>query len=291
MIEREIGILGVSIGTCPPLLSLEPENLLSIHEKSASRTVSKVMFNITTLIRNYFASMNKDNYDNLDLTEAFDELLTEIGVIKQYVEGIGKKLLWYYQDSKQLKWLFPNADFREITTDRQIQEAERTDALVNALYRELSGSDAPRILSKDTKRYTGDYGDFHEVGVAPYRELEIVAIITHEPHQLFWDRYYNRMYLFESHTGAVKRPSDFYTKLKTLKSGIEIPFNQITLPMFGDGVHFKPSKASVRRELVEIAVEEKWTLMITPNGMRRAVSRFGSDLLKDAYGKLCNFYT
>lgn len=291
MIEREIGILGVSIGTCPPLLSLEPENLLSTREKAYSQQVVMVMFNITTLIRNYFASMNKENYDNLNLTEAFDELLSEIGVIRQYVEGIGKKLIWYYQDSKQLKWLFPNAEYREVKTDRQILEVERTDALVNALYRELSGSDAARTLSKDTKQYSSEYGTFHEIGVAPVRSLDVAAIITHEPHQLFWQRYYPRLYLFESHTGAVKSTSDFHTKLKTLKNDVELPFNQITLTMFGDGVHFKPSSISVRREMVEIATADKWTLLTSPNGMVRTVARLGSDILKDAYGKLCTYYT
>lgn len=291
MAEREMGNGLISIGTSIAVDALNPNNVLLPDENAASHAITRVMFNITTLIRNYFASMTKEQYQVTDANEAYQDLVQEIERVEQSVKAIPKKteLVWYWQDARLLEMEFPNVEFKTPTTDRQIEEAKRWNVLTEALYEYLSGQRVPQAVTVQTLVYENDAHVFYDIGREPKRELETVGIITHEPHHLLWESKYKKLFLVESHTGSIKSTATFYTKLATLKKGERMPFNKVSLVMFGDNVHFKPVGIKIRRELLEIAERKKWSLVTSTNGMYLGIKDLGTDLLKNAYATLCKF--
>lgn len=290
MVERETGILPISIGTSPAISAFDSQTLLRPVEQVASQSVTLVMINLTTLIRNYFASMTNLDWNNVPVQDIFDELIEEVKWIGQYINGLKKKCVFYFQDRKHIPYLFPNAQIKpEWTTPRQMMEFTITNSLLKKLYETLTDKEQPQRLSNDTTVVDGEYGTIMEVGKVPPRQIEVVGIVTHEPHHLLWYNRYQKLYLFESHTGAVKGSADFHTKLKTLKKDEVFPFNGVSLTVFGDGVHFKPCSISIRRELMDIGRSYKWSRITTAPAMSAGIKQLGSDVLKDAYAKLSKF--
>lgn len=289
MIAREVGLLPLSIGTSPAIQAFDSSTLLRPMEQVISREVTMVMINLSTLIRNYFASMTGNIAENFQAQEIYDELLGEISWIKEYIEGFKKKCVFYFQDVRHIPYLFSKAEIKENTTEKQITEWKLHEHLLKNIVETMIDKPFPDKLSNDTRLYDGEYGKLMEVGLRPPREMEVVGIVTHEPHHLLWQYRYQRLYLFESHTGAVKGPADFHTKLKTLKRDEVFPFNGLSLSIFGDGVHIKPQSLKIRRELLEVAVSAKWTRLTSPGAMLYGIKDSGSDALKDAYAKLINF--
>lgn len=85
------------------------------------------------------------------------------------------------------------------------------------------------------------------------------AILTHYPIDLLNRYKFTSLKLLESHTGAIKSPLLWNTKLKNGKELEMIPFDRMSLQIFGDGVTFSPAPIKIRRVLIELAKTNKWT--------------------------------
>ena len=102
-------------------------------------------------------------------------------------------------------------------------------------------------------------------------------IMTHLPVDLLARYRFSRLELLESHTGKIKGPAEWNTKLTNGKELANIPFNSFTLQLFGDnGNMFSPQSISIRRVLLEAAQKWGWTNV---SGMER---------VRDTIGKIAN---
>jgi hypothetical protein len=88
-------------------------------------------------------------------------------------------------------------------------------------------------------------------------------MISHYPVDLLQRYRFEALTLLESHTGAVKPPNLWNTKLKDGRELERIPFDRMTLQLFGDGITFTPMNLKVRQKMVELAEKNKWTPMTT----------------------------
>lgn len=93
------------------------------------------------------------------------------------------------------------------------------------------------------------------------------------------------MDLLESHTGNIKNRSLWYTKYYNGKDLSMIPFNHYFLRVFGDKEFFTPKDKALRKDIIEIAINYKWT-SITSDGkvkmdLERLKNPFFKAVLKD----------
>ena len=96
------------------------------------------------------------------------------------------------------------------------------------------------------------------------RDNRTVLILTNYAIDLLQRYKFTSLSLLESHTGAVKPPAMWYTKLNNGKELTTIPFDRMTIQMFGDGSNlFSPFPIKIRRTMLTISEKNKWTPMTT----------------------------
>lgn len=88
-------------------------------------------------------------------------------------------------------------------------------------------------------------------------------ILTHFPVDLLNRYKFQTLALLESHTGAIKPPSVWNTKLREGLGLEQLPFDRMTMQMFGENTHFAPMPKAIRMVLFNIAVKNKWTHAVT----------------------------
>ena len=87
-----------------------------------------------------------------------------------------------------------------------------------------------------------------------------------------------QIYLLESHTGAIKDKSKWYTKYYNGKDLATIPFNEALLPIFGDSQLFSPVGGAYRRAIVELSQKYNWSFATSKDKVM-----YGLDTLRDRY--------
>jgi hypothetical protein len=127
------------------------------------------------------------------------------------------------------------------------------------------------------EQYTTDFPDIHAT----------TLLMSHYPVDLLQRYRFMSLAHLESHTGAVKTPLMWNTKLVNGKETPYLPFDKMTLQMFGDGIAFTPMPAKIRKRVLELAVEYKWTPATTKDLVIHSAEA-GKDpalvmLLKDLY--------
>ena len=81
-----------------------------------------------------------------------------------------------------------------------------------------------------------------------------------------------RLFLLESYTGVVKDFTQWYTKLTGGDKLHYIPFNALTLQVFGDNsVNFKSSSHGIKELVKKIALEAKWTSATSISRVRNTI--------------------
>lgn len=94
-----------------------------------------------------------------------------------------------------------------------------------------------------------------------------LGMVSHCPLDLHLAKYFTKLQLLESYTGAVKSPSQFGAKVFSQAS---IPFNEITHALFGDSIHVKGFVTrSNKKAIVDLSVNHRWFM------------KKGSDIIAD----------
>src|SRR5690606_20358874 len=113
-----------------------------------------------------------------------------------------------------------------------------------------------------------------------------VLIITHFPVDLLNRYKFSRLVLLETHTGAMKPHTLWYTKLYNGKELNMIPFDRMTVQVFGDGNLFTPALIKLRRHILDLAKRYKWTSVTTKDMVLRHVSNEHDPVLEGYIRKL-----
>lgn len=221
----------------------EKGNLIEDHQqdKGALKKYNELHLNLRTLVRNFIGCIDK-NYQN----KIFPVIVAEgiVHELKEIMEALSKyapehlKLQVYLCNYEDITKQFRHATFKEITTQKQADDKNFEENTIKEVLKLVNNI---KIFKTELK---GKYGK--------------TLILTHHAIDLLSADNFIDLKLLESHTGAIKGPSEWKTKLTGTKD-INIPFNRVSLQLFGDssGI-FKPVPASVKKALINLSMYYKW---------------------------------
>lgn len=249
--NREKGALPISIGT-----SLAIESALGIYPEVEGKDppyrgdrppvthVESIWINVRTLFRNLIGSIQKDDRTSLEPNDLSDAISNEMTVIESAITqgSLGRcSCVFYLCTFMGINRRFPYANHRNPNTDGQ----KTTWMMEEATLKELMENNP----SVDFRVYDIEFDESNQKSL----------IITHYAVDLLNRYRFKELSLLESHTGAVKNPLQWHTKLHGGQDLVTIPFDRMTLQVFGDSVSFRPTSIKVRRHLVELSNKYGWT--------------------------------
>lgn len=221
--------------------------------------VKEIWFNARTLLRNLLGSINSDARDQILPTHLLPAMVEEMGIIESAVlkgSNGNCRAVFYNADYTSVARKFPKANVKIAKTARQLQQTLLDDKTIRLVLEE-SGSVDIRSFNFEI---TGNHPESF--------------IVTHLPVDLLSKYSFKKLELLESHTGAIKAWPQWNSKLTNGRELLNIPFNQFSLQVFGDnGNHFSPQSLSVRREVVRLAEEDRWTSVTTESKIRESLRK------------------
>ena len=273
--NRAVGQFPLSIAT-----SLAMESSIGILPEAPAvaaeiKNRDLIMVNVRTLLRNLLGSIPKEDKGRLENYTIAEAIVGEMRVIEQLAaeHSNGRCSVEYYHctySDVQLK--FSRALLKIPVTPLQVAYLAMENDVLK--YMKEDFKTAPPI-----EQLTRNFKDHHVDAL----------IITHYAIDLLQRYRFNSLSLLESHTGAIKAPLLWNTKLKDGKEFEILPFDRMTLQMFGDGVIFAPMPIKIRQRLYSIAVKQGWTPASTKDWIIQGVTAHRDPalevLVKDLYRK------
>lgn len=248
---RTTGTLGMSFGT---------SNAIENGEAASQIRMSDVaMFNIYTLIRNaHDAYETKEEKEKLTADQLVDDVIADLKILGRWMEEARKtkpiQMIVYYPSYFSLKIRFPLADLKEPKGANQ----ERFD--------KLSKSAAKKLFSQYEKLIQKT-----DVGMPAFKGKGIV--LTHHVVDLVMVDAVARLTLLESYTGKLKPFTQWYTKLTGGEDLYYMPFNKLTIQVFGDrSTDFRSSSAGIKALVKKLALDNGWTSATTMSRVRSNIS-------------------
>lgn len=262
--NREKGNLPLSIGTALAIEAacgmptLEGEPRLAPGETPAIHRYDTLWINVRTLYRNIIASLTSEDKKIVTPDDLYTVMLEELRVVESTITKAtqGRCLVVYYHCSySSLHRRFSRALLKEARTEKQKADRALESATLKIFLSEDPGVDLRRF-------------DITIEAGAP-----ATLMLTHLPIDLLSKPHFAKLTLLESHTGHIKRESEWSSKLTGKKEDLaRIPFNRLTLQVFGDGTMFGSMPPKVKEEIIEIAQRDKWTTLTTREKMRYSLN-------------------
>lgn len=262
--NRQVGQFPISIAT-----SLAMEGAFGIYPerpeiKPAPITqYQELWINVRTLMRNLLGSLPTEIVDKFMPGFFPDVIAAELSLIESEVlrrtDGLVRTVA-YVADHSDLARVIPGALTRTAKTPKQqFQESLEREGLRQV----LEVVDARRSKTKIDGRQRS------------------ALMITHHPVDLLSRYNFRSLDLLESHTGVIKDPSQWYTKLTGGRELPPLPFINFTVSLFGDNnqlINAQPIK--LRREILEIANRDRWTAITTPDKIRMGLKTINDPALR-----------
>lgn len=241
-IERTKGrVYPVSIGTSVALecfFGVSQDIPLARGAQPPYLSYQCAILNIKTLARNYVSSYKNQDLNRISSIDLYSNFLSEIIMIKNIIEDQSANKIdasFYTNSYYRLKTHLPKATIKQSYTPKQQIIADYETKLCD----QIKFEDV-NISGLFTYENTNDLirsGKRHNV------------IITHYPMDLLLVR--QNVDLLESHTGKIKQPYQFPSKLK--RAGENVPFNKYTIQLFGDTSGYIMSTSSkIKSEVLKI---------------------------------------
>ena len=260
MAARAVGQMPLSIAT-----SLALEGAFGIHPDRPPESpapilkYSHIWINVRTLVRNILGALEKDFYERFEPHYIHVAIHQEMRQIETNIISATDgncQLVFYLPDYFQLKRVIPGATERVASTEKQ--------AFQEMLERICTGTTMDETQGVDVR----------SVKIPFEAPTHRALILTHMPLDLLSRYGFAQLDLLESHTGAIKPPAQWYTKLTGGRDLPPLPFNKFTLKLFGDGnnliaaQHFK-----VKRAVLEVAVLDNWSALTTMDKIRQSIRK------------------
>ena len=204
-----------------------------------------LMINVRTMIRNIYGSMTKEQRNRLDEYTVTEALVGEMRIIETIVaeESDGHcRVMFYHCTYTDIIRKYTRAIPKTANTVLQKQAAAEEHSVLQYLAKDFQDS-AP------VAKYNIDF---------PSMDAN-AAILTHYPIDLLQRYKFKSLVLLESHTGAIKPPIMWNTKLWEGRDLEILPFDRMTLQLFGDNVLFVPMAVKIRQRVYQIAKKNSWT--------------------------------
>lgn len=258
--ERAKGQFPVSIAT-----SLALEGLYGILEDKPETPAPAERFdalwiNMRTLFRNMTGSMRSADVDELTASDFAAALIEELTLIRSIIQdrsGGRLRIQGYVATYQSLPSLHSYAIIKPARTPKQQHHSQLENDAIQLILKEL-GNPNDQVKVVDVTLET---------------DRERIAIITHYPFDLLNIKNATEVALVESHTGTIKRESLWYTKLNGGKSMPNMPFNILTIQVFGDtGGLFSPQPPANQHKLRELADRYQWSQITTKDRIMQCVA-------------------
>lgn len=242
---RAVGQFPISIATS---LAIESAFGILPEAPSESPEIHKrdiVLVNIRTLFRNILGSVATEEKTKLSEYTIAEVMAAEMRTIETLVSEYsdGRCSAGFYHCSyKDLNSEFPRSIPRTANTPGQ------------KVYQAMEG--AAVKLIKTNQITTPPISWLNR----KFPESQARALIlSHYPIDLLQRYKFSALSLLESHTGAIKPPVMWNTKLHKGRELDVIPFDRMTLQLFGDGIIFSPMPVKIRKRVYNIAIKKNWT--------------------------------
>lgn len=245
---REKGAFPISIAT-----SLAFESLLGIYPEREHQSIvigqaDAIYINWQTLFRNLVGSMTKEDRMVPHPVDFAATIANELEVIYQIASdntGDMTEIVPYLCSYNAINRRFPYALHWNPSSPAQLDMV----TLEENTFKEFERSyDTGQLIRLDL-----DFTD----------DPRNVFMLTHHPVNLLNRYRFRDLKLLESHTGALKSSAQWASKLTGLKDSTAIPFDRMTLQVFGDGVMFKSMPVKLKRHMVALAEKNKWSVTTT----------------------------
>lgn len=256
--NRALGTISISVPTSIPL-----EEVILQHDAPSG----DLWINVRSLIRNALNSFESHDKEQLVASILGDVIMQEMGIIQSLVRqaaetSVSRKVVFYYTTRKSLTTIFSKSIPKAPVTPKQRFEF---------------------TLTEDTLLYVLDHKkDIEEFDVLIKGRDSKAMIITHQPIDLLSRYQFGDLVLLESHTGKLKRPHEWSSKLSG-KGSENLPFNPLTLQIFGDGETFAAYPRKLKVELLNLAASSAWNPITSKTKMQADINsmndRIGADLL------------
>jgi len=204
-----------------------------------------LMLNVRTLLRNLYNTLEASQRPLLEEYTIAEAIAAEIRTIESVIaeHSDGRcAVATYYCSHIDVGRKFSKALIKPIQTPAQKFYWTIETAVMKYLQEDFK---ATTPISK----YVTDFPDIQGEGL----------ILTHYPIDLLQRYRFSSLALLESHTGSVKQSLMWNTKLQNGKDHPNLPFDRMTLQMFGDGVVFSPMPIKIRKRVLEVAQKNNWT--------------------------------
>jgi hypothetical protein len=262
---RSLGALGMSIGTS--LAIEQPEAAAQI------RGSDVILFNLLTLIRNaHDAYESKEDKADLKPEQLMEDVVNDLKMLSRWLEEVRKtkplQLIVYYPSYFSMKFRFPLADLAKRETDNQKKFDKLSDKTADLIY------DKYKKLIERT-----------DIGMPSFKGKGIV--MTHRVVDLAVHDHVLRLTLMESYTGKLKPYTQWYTKLTGGKELYYLPFNKLTIQIFGDkSTDFASSSKAIKDLVKKLAQDSSWTPATTVSRCRLNINMLNDGIDKAALLKM-----
>lgn len=252
--NRAQGQIPISIAT-----SLALESLFGIMEDKPKTPAPILKFdalwiNMRTLIRNIDGAIESGLNHNTGPLEYYKAMFSEMRIISAKISELGENapaLKFYASSYKSLSRRWPKAMIRENTSDRAIRYAKLENTVLGFIDEDIK---AQRLSKEIVALYDMDLALHCKAG----------ALISHLPIDLLLATHGHFDALVESHTGAIKKKSDWNTKLRDGRKHPRIPFDKGMIQLFGDSANMlSPQTLDIRKKMDEIAEKFNWNSLTT----------------------------
>ena len=274
--QREVGQYPLSIAT-----SLALEGAFGVHpdhptETQAIKEYKEIWINCRTLVRNIDGAIHRDEKQRPKVSDYYHCLVSEMTIIRNHLKTslTDFNTVFYVMSYKSLPHFWPHAVFKETITENQREYAELENAVMTMLHED------------HLKERHGDMDIiFYDTHINRVQEKAIA--LTHFPIDLLLTVACRFEALLESHTGKLKTPLEWNTKLKDGRNHPRIPFDRCMLQIFGDSSGIiKPQTLNVRKKILEIAEKNKWNAGTTKDRVLLCVKLAKEPVLYDLVRRL-----
>lgn len=268
--QREVGNLPLSIGTSLAVEVIGGGSEETPPSPEREFLPEELWINLRTLFRNLYNGMNPELRRGVLGSHFIPTMLQEIEQIFTYVSDVRQdqtKVIFYHCSYRSMGREFPRAKLKEASTELQ------------RLYAALEYEVCETILKEHKETFDIRTFDIKIIGSSRH-----AWVMTHAPVDLLWNRSFSKLVLLESHTGALKTRTQWYTKLTNGKELHRIPFNRLSLQIFGDNsTHFLSMPQAFKKPLLELSEQYHWTQATTMEKIRYNISgmsdHFGKQIL------------
>lgn len=253
LLERTKGLYPISVAT-----SLALESLFNIHpdithEVPPHGQMNRFWINLRTMYRNIMGAVPSDVVSEIDPRAVAQVMFEEM----EYIQDLFQEqthvveVQYYFCNYRNLEKRFPLAHVRFDRTEKQKHHTRHQLMTMEHLFK--------RIAPYQTKDH--ELVRLYEEKIkSPYPAKAHTVFLTHLAIDLLEAQQFGQVHLIESHTGAYKPRSLWYTKLYDGKHLSMIPFIPVFLQIFGDTTMFSPHPdKKLKSDLIELAKKYHWT--------------------------------